>query len=43
VTVYLEDKPVEDIEHLSLLEYLRTKLDADDELGKCNGTAMSTR
>jgi len=39
---YLEDEPVENIEHLSLLEYLCTEFDADDELGKCYGTATRT-
>jgi len=35
---YLEDEPVENIEHLCLFEYLCTELDAHDELRKCDGT-----
>ena len=37
---YLEDEPVENIEHLCLFEYLCTELDTDNELCDSDGTAM---
>jgi len=39
---YLEDEPVENVQHLRLFEYLRAELHAHDEFRKRDGTATQT-